>query len=208
MCLRRNSAAVLILSLISVLPLSAGELLDKISANMGSIRSIKSDFRQEKTLKSFGFPLVITGVMCADHAKNLFAWHVKSPMVYSCIISADKLTQWDSDTGKTVEVSVSRNPALKLLSETLSTLFAGNFPKLLTSFEVTKEANPLELVPRSGSTAAGFISGIAFKFTDDLSQIKEITMNEKSGDVTRISFSNSRLNAPRENFWWKAEQSK
>lgn len=208
MCLRRNSAAVLILSLISVLPLSAGELLDKISANMGSIRSIKSDFRQEKTLKSFGFPLVIAGVMCADHAKNLFAWHVKSPMVYSCIISADKLTQWDSDTGKTVEVSVSRNPALKLLSETLSTLFAGNFPKLLTSFEVTKEANPLELVPRSGSAAAGFISGIAFKFTDDLSQIKEITMNEKSGDVTRISFSNSHLNAPIENFWWKAEQGK
>ena len=198
----------MILSLISVLPLSAGELLDKISANMGRIRSIKSDFRQEKTLKSFGFPLVITGVMCADHANNLFAWHVKSPMVYSCIISADKLTQWDSDTGKTVEVSVSRNPALKLLSETLSTLFAGNFPKLLTSFEVTKEANPLELVPRSGSAAAGFISGIAFKFTDDLSQIKEITMNEKSGDVTRISFSNSRLNAPIENFWWKAEQSK
>ena len=198
----------MILSLISVLPLSAGELLDKISANMGRIRSIKSDFRQEKTLKSFGFPLVITGVMCADHANNLFAWHVKSPMVYSCIISADKLTQWDSDTGKTVEVSVSRNPALKLLSETLSTLFAGNFPKLLTSFEVTKEANPLELVPRSGSAAAGFISGIAFRFTDDLSQIKEITMNEKSGDVTRISFSNSRLNAPIENFWWKAEQSK
>ena len=33
-------------------------------------------------------------------------------------------------------------------------------------------------------------------------------MNEKSGDVTRISFSNSQLNAPIENFWWKAEQGK
>ena len=205
MYLQRSAVALLIL--FCSLPLCSGEFLEKLVSSMGKVKTVQSSFRQEKYLKSFAFPLKISGIMCADQVNNRFAWQVEKPMISKAVIANGKLTIFDGDSGKTQVIAVDRNPALKMLADTLQILFAGDVKAMLKDFTVVKECNPLQLIPRQNSIFSNFIKSITFTFSGDLQYIKAIEMLEKSGDKTRIEFFNTSINTPiRESLWQAAYQ--
>lgn len=173
---------------------SSEAVLHKTLRTMGRIRCIRSRFSQEKHLKNFAFPMKINGIMAADHTRNFFAWHVHTPLQYSCIIKEDQLIQWDADSGRTLTLKTTDHRALKMLSETLQILFSGNVKKMLSSFTVRKDANPLILLPKKDSLYAKFITQISFRFSKDLLQLEEISLQEKNSDVTKIRFYETQIN--------------
>lgn len=204
MRLRRFATALLILSGI-LLQLHGGEFLERVVKNMGKIKSIQTDFKQEKRLRNFAFPLKISGIMCADHTGNRFAWRVHKPMINNCIITKDFLIQYDGDSNKVVKLASSGNPALKMLSDTLRILFSGDIKGMLKDFTVKEEKNPLTLYPGKNSSFAVFIKSIRLTFSKDLKKIRRIELEEKSGDITVIDFFNTSINTPIKDSLWQVK---
>ena len=182
MYIRRYAIALLMMLMF---PLQGGEVLDKIVENMGKITSVKSDFRQEKRLKSFAFPLKITGSMYIEHSTERCAWIIKEPMKSNCIIRGNTLVQWDGDSGKVITIDGDRNAALKTLFSTLRQLFAGDIKKLMKDFKLEKESNPLTLAPKAGTPAEALIKQITLRFSPDWQRIESIVLDEKNGDITQ-----------------------
>lgn len=174
--------------------LSAGELLEKTARSMGQIRTIQCRFVQEKRLKDFAFPMKITGVMASDHKAGRFAWRVTAPLQYNCIIEKGKLTQWDADSGKILILNTEKNQALKMLADTLKTLFSGDIQAMLKDFFLKKETNPLALYPKKGSVYSRFLQKITFTFSRDLTLLEQIEIEEKNGDLTKIRFYDTKIN--------------
>ena len=198
----RRYAIALLMTL--MLPLQGGEVLDKIVENMAEISSLKSDFRQEKRLRSFAFPLKITGSMYIEHSAERFAWIVKEPMKSRCIIRGNTLEQWDGDSGKVVTIDGNRNDALKALFSTLRQLFAGDIKKMMKDFKLEKESNPMILAPKSGTPAEALIKKITLRFSPDWRRIEAIVLDEKNGDTTTIEFINTQINVKIEESVWQA----
>lgn len=176
------------------LSLSGGELLEKTARSMGRIRTIQCRFVQEKRLKDFAFSMKITGIMASDHPTGRFAWRASTPLQYNCIIEKGKLTQWDADSNKILTLDTGKNQALKMLADTLKTLFSGNIQKMLADFSLKKETNPLTLYPKKASVYSRFLQKITFTFSPDLTLLVQIEMLEKNGDASKIRFYDTKIN--------------
>ena len=171
--------------------------------------SVRSDFLQTKKLKAFRKPLVITGELCMDRTGR-FAWHVKAPIRYSCVIADGTLSQWDADTGKTMTLDVGSNPGLRYLVRSLTGYFSGDFQEMRKDFEPVRfdgNGHWGEMVPKKDVPAARFIRSIRFTFTDGtLSVLKEVRICEVSGDETTVEFRDPVCNQPIPEEKWRPEQ--
>ncbi len=184
------------------------EFFARASAKMAETASLRTDFVQLKRLKAFRKPLKITGELCMDRSGR-FAWHVKTPIRYSCVIAEGKLRQWDADTGKTLTLDVDSNPGLQYLARSLAGFFSGDFTEMKKDFEavsVSDDGLSGEMRPRNGVPAASFIRSIRFFFEDDsLTALRRVVIHECSGDETDIEFLSSVRNQPVPEEKWRPD---
>lgn len=184
------------------------EFFTRASVKMAETTTIRSDFVQIKRLKAFRKPLKITGELCMDRTGR-FAWHVKTPIRYSCVIAEGKFRQWDADTGKILTLDMDSNPGLQYLARSLAGFFSGDFTEMRKDFEavsVSPDALSGEMRPRQGTTAANFIRSIRFVFTDgSLSALHRVVISETSGDETDIEFLGSVRNQPVPEEKWRPD---
>lgn len=175
------------------------EFFARASAKMAETASLRTDFVQLKRLKAFRKPLKITGELCMDRSGR-FAWHVKTPIRYSCVIADGKLRQWDADTGKLLTLDVESNPGLQYLARSLAAFFSGDFGEMRKDFDAVSASPDVpcgEMRPKEGVPAASFIRNIRFFFEDSsLSALRRVVIAECSGDETDIEFLSSVRNQP------------
>ena len=187
---------------------SPDDFFTRASGKMAETTSLRSDFVQIKRLKAFRKPLKITGELCMDRTGR-FAWHVKSPIRYSCVIADGKFRQWDADTGKTLTLDMDSNPALQYLARSLAGFFSGDFTDMKKDFEavsVSPDGFSGEMRPRQGTAAANFIRTIRFVFTDEtLCALRRVVISESSGDETDIEFLASVRNQPVPEEKWRPD---
>ena len=175
----------------SVLPLPASEpvkYLEKAAACMEKNTSVNANFKQVKKLKAFRMPLTITGELCMDRSGK-FAWHVYTPVRYSCII-------WDADTGKTYTLSLQSNAGLRYLAQSLQNYFSGNFIEMKKDFipiAWTKDQF-LVMEPNKGIPASAFIKEIRFRFSKDFRSLEQVHIRETTGDLAEVYFTEMKLN--------------
>ena len=187
---------------------SPDDFFARASGKMAETTSIRSDFVQTKRLKAFRKPLKITGELCMDRTGR-FAWHVKTPIRYSCVIAEGKLRQWDADTGKTLTLDVDSNPGLQYLARSLAGFFSGDFTEMKKDFEavsVSDDGLSGKMRPRNGVPASSFIRSIRFFFEDDsLTALRRVVIDECSGDETDIEFLSSVRNQPVPEEKWRPD---
>lgn len=187
---------------------SPDDFFTRASGKMAETTTVCSDFVQIKRLKAFRKPLKITGELCMDKTGR-FAWHVKTPIRYSCVIAEGKLRQWDADTGKTLTLDMDSNPGLQYLARSLAGFFSGDFTEMRKDFEavsVSPDGLSGEMCPRQGVPAANFIRTIRFVFTDDsLCELRRVVIAECSGDETDIEFLASVRNQPVPEEKWRPD---
>lgn len=82
-------------------------VLSRLENKMAGIKTIKTDFIQEKELAVFKQKVVLKGTVYIEKPARL-AWHVYSPVKYVMIMSEDTISQWDEDTGKVQKISLSK----------------------------------------------------------------------------------------------------
>ena len=173
-------------------------LLNRIGKKVSDFKTLKTEFTQEKEMAMFKEKLVIKGRIYLQKP-NKVAWHVDKPLRYSVLITDKFIKQWDEDTNQVQELSLTKNPMFQNVIRQLTVWFSGEYGSLLETNDVRLvKRNPLvfEFSPSANNDARKVIKNITITFRDDETYLQQIRMQELSGDVTTITFTNTLLNAP------------
>ncbi len=165
--------------------------------DLKDIDTLQAEFTQTKQIALLNHRVVITGELCLEKRNGRMAWHVASPIRYSCVITNQSLTQWDIDSNQQIILSVDRYPWLKVLSQNLKDWFSGNFQNMSSGFTVKAAENrKMLMTPRSDNRIAEYIKTIEFYFADAGSGISRVIFTEINSDTTEITFTNIKINQP------------
>jgi outer membrane lipoprotein-sorting protein len=173
-------------------------LLNTIGKKVSDFTSLKTDFTQEKEMAMFKEKLVLKGRIYLQKPSKI-AWHVDSPVRYSVLITDKFIRQWDEDTNKVQELSLTKNPIFQTVLNQLTVWFSGEYGSLLAVNDVrVKQNDPLvlEFLPLEKNISKKVIKSITITFREDQKYLKRIQITEVSGDVTTITFTNTQLNVP------------
>ena len=189
------------LLLVSAALLTAGAEKDvsfiSIHPDLKNVDTLQAEFTQTKQIALLNHRVSITGDLCMEKKDGRMAWHVASPIRYSCVITNQSLTQWDIDSNQQVILSVDRYPWLKVLSQNLKDWFSGNFQNMSSGFTAeVSEKHEMIMTPRPDNRIAEFIKSIRFYFADDGSSVSRVIFTEINGDTTDIIFNNIKINHP------------
>ena len=183
------------------------EALARLEARMSAVQTLESGFVQEKRLAVLEQPLVLKGTIFMEKPA-LFAWHVKQPLRYSMVIQDEVVRQWDEDTERVQSISLSKNPAFKIVIRQMRGWFSGAYKSMLGEYEVTvlnEAPMSLEFVPREGGFAEALIERVTVAFEKDERYIRQMHIAEKGGDSTLLTFVDTLLNAPIDPSAWEVE---
>ena len=161
------------------------------------VRTLASDFVQEKHLAMFKTVLVSKGRFNFQKP-DLLRWELTSPVVSGFVLNGDQGRRWHERTGRTESFSISREPVMKLVSEQLFAWARADFSWLRKEYRISVLAESpaaLRLEPRTAA-GAGFLHHLLITFSADGRYLRSVELHEKDGDFTRISFVNTRVNAP------------
>jgi len=180
-------------------------VLTDLESSMSEVKTIQTDFTQEKNLALFDQKIILKGRIFIQKPE-LLSWRVFSPMRYSMVMNGSMISQWDEDTNKVQQVSLAKNPAFQIVIDQMQSWFYGAFRSMAGDYKITlKTASPLtlEFVPFETAASANFIKRVIVIFQNDERYIKELNIEEKSGDSTLIVFENALLNQPIEAKAWE-----
>src|ERR1039457_4296184 len=127
--------------------------LQSIGKKASNFKTLKTEFTQDKKMVMFKEKLTLKGRIYLEKP-NKIAWHVDSPVRYSVLITDKLIRQWDEDTNKVQEISLSKNPIFQNVLSQLTVWFSGEYGSLLDTNEVRViKRNPLviEFIPRDNN---------------------------------------------------------
>jgi len=179
-------------------PADLSLLLNSIGKKVSNFNTLKTDFTQEKEMAVFKEKLILKGRIYIQKP-NKIAWHVDRPLRYSVLITDKIIRQWDEDTDQVQEISLAKNPIFQNVLKQLTVWFSGEYGSLLEENKVRlvkRDPLVIEFTPRDTNISRKVIKGITITFRDDQTYLQQIRIQELSGDVTTIYFSNTLLNAP------------
>ena len=183
------------------------DTLDVLEKSFANITNVQTEFVQEKQLALLQQKVQIKGTIAVQNP-DMLAWRVTDPIRYTLVIRNTTLQQWDGESDHVQRISLAGNPVFQVAIGQLRAWFGGQFHLLLQDFDasvVSRSPLALEFVPREGSFARQTVARVRLTFRDDERYVKDLEIDEKSGDKTRISFTNTVLNAPVDPRTWEVK---
>ena len=207
--LRPFRAADLIFGLVAVQIAVAAEpaadLLGQMEQAMADVRTVKTDFVQEKQMALFNHPLVTRGSIWVEPPHRLL-WRVESPMHYALALDGSRIRQWDGETGKTTSLSMDGNPVFAAVTEQLNAWFGGRYGLLAQDYDVAQQAvapATFVFVPKPTAPSAKMLKSVTVVFREDAHYIASIRIDDRSGDVTTLTFADTEINVPLDPHTWE-----
>ncbi|MCX5698233.1 MAG: outer membrane lipoprotein carrier protein LolA [Candidatus Omnitrophica bacterium] len=171
-------------------------ILNALQEKMSTVKTIQTDFIQEKNLALFKQKLTLKGKIFIQKP-GMLSWRVFTPLRYSLVINGSQISQWDQDTNQVQSVSLAKNPSFQTVIQQMQNWFSGTYKTMQGDYQISlisQQPLKLEFIPKEKSVAANFIQRVTVLFQDDQQYIKEINILEKSQDSTLLEFINARLN--------------
>lgn len=204
----RLGAGALLLTLAGAAVAAEVPLLAELQKNLAGATNVQSEFVQEKNLALLQRSVVIRGRLAVQQPDRL-SWQVLDPIRYNLVIDGSSLRQWDAESGRVQSMSLAGNPVFKVVVTQLRAWFSGQFDLLVKDFTVEADgaaATPrLVFTPRAESFAFKVIGRVVMTFQADRRYIREMVIEERSGDRTCMMFTNTILNAAVDPVAWEVK---
>ncbi len=171
--------------------------LARFQERLGGLKTVQTDFRQEKRLALLERPMILEGRLALDDTGRL-AWRVDKPVRYALVLTGDTMEQWDEDSGRVQRTPLARNPVLKTVAAQLRQWFGARYEDLARTYDVaapTDSADTLVFTPRAAAPESAVIRRVTVRFRADGSYLSEVRIEETGGDWLRLAFTNTVLNA-------------
>ena len=183
----------------------AADVLGEMEQAMADVRTVKTDFVQEKKMALFNHPLVTRGSIWVEPPHRLL-WRVESPMRYALALDGARIRQWDGETGKTTSLSMEGNPVFAAVTEQLNAWFGGRYGLLAHDYDVEQQvAAPATFVfvPKPTAPSAKMLKSVTVVFREDARYIASIRIDDRGGDVTTLTFTDTEINVPLDPKAWE-----
>lgn len=193
--------------LFSLLPCLAGgadkpvaanaALFSRLERTAAEVRTLSSDFVQEKHLSMFKTVMVSKGrfnFMKPDQLR----WELTSPVASGFILKGDNGRRWNERSGRKESFQISQEPVMKIVSDQLFAWARADFVWLQKEFriKVLDESPAVLRLEPTGAATAGFLHYLLISFSADGRYVRSVEIHEKDGDYTRIKFVNTAVNKP------------
>ncbi len=187
---------------------AAAPLLVELQRSLAGTTNVQTDFVQEKNLAILQQAVIIKGRLAVTQPDRL-AWQVLEPIRYNLVLDGTTLRQWDEATDKVQQMSLAGNPVFGVVATQLRAWFAGHFDALTKDFDVSIDATvsppAIAFVPREASFAAKAIRRVTLTFREDRRYLHSILIDERSGDRTLMTFTNTVLNGAVDPTLWEVK---
>jgi len=183
------------------------EVIHRLEDKTSEIRTLKTEFVQEKELAVFKEKIILKGMIFLQKPE-LFAWHIIEPLSYSMVIKGDILSQWDENTKKTQKISLSKNPAFQVAISQMKDWFSGKYTSMTEDYNIIilkRKPVSLKFIPKKNTIVSNVIESVTVIFRDDERYIHQIYIKEKSSNSTLLTFVNTQLNTPLEAAAWEVQ---
>jgi outer membrane lipoprotein-sorting protein len=180
--------------------------LTRISQQASAVSTVQANFVQEKKMAVFESPVILRGKLFFEKP-DAIAWHVLSPVRYAFIVTQGSARQWDGETGSVKAFKLESNPVVRVAAMQLRRWFGGEYTLLTSEYDIAKISTDPEVfacVPHANNPEARMITRVLIQLRKDERYIERITIEEATGDVTKISFEDIHLNDSVPAYAWRA----
>jgi outer membrane lipoprotein-sorting protein len=178
-------------------PVGNAALFASLERSAGSVKTLASDFVQEKYLGMFKTVLSSQGLFYFSKPDRL-RWELTAPVASGFVIKGEQGRRWHERTGRTESFQISQEPIMKLVSDQLFAWARADFVWLEKEYRISVLSEApvaLRLEPRS-TAIAGFLHHLLINFSADGRYVRSVELHEQDGDYTRINFLNTAVNKP------------
>lgn len=171
-------------------------LIKRLEEKISGVKSLETDFIQEKKMAVFSKAVVLEGKVFIQDP-DLFAWHTDKPVRYIMVMKGDIIKQWDEDTKQVQVLSLSHNPTFLVAVNQMKVWFQGNYTGLLKDYDlkiINRDPIILEFIPKESAAAFNIIKKVIITFQQDERYIKRMDIEERNQDTTSLTFINTKLN--------------
>ncbi len=165
---------------------------DKVSK---STLNIQSDFTQEKSLSVLNEKIITSGRFFFK-APDKLRWEYVDPFEYLIVLNGKSVIIKDGEHISKYDMQA--NKLFREINSLMIELVQGavlNNAKYKVKYFASQSHYLMELVPSDGQMKA-FLSSIHITLNKDDYAVIGIKMTESSGDYTRITFNNRKINQP------------
>jgi len=168
-------------------------IIEQVSRFSQNTTSISADFIQVKEMSFMEEKVTSSGRFYFMKEKQM-RWEYTEPFSYVIILNDDRFRIIDE--GKSKDFDAGSNRMFVEISEVMTGMVNGTLLKsdqFVTTWFEAGGYYKAELVP-AGATLKDYLSKIELKLNKADLSVDELMMFERSGDYTRITFRNKKLN--------------
>lgn len=169
-------------------PAQPDALLARLQQKAAGVKTLQSDFTQEKHLAMFKEVLLSRGRFVFGRPDRL-RWEIVEPVGTGFVIAGGKGRRWHARTGRSEPFTLEREPVMKLVAEQLLAWAGADFDLLRRQYKirvVSEEPAVLRLEPLA--PGQGFLDHLQVAFAPGGGYMTAVEVHEKGGDYTRIRF--------------------
>lgn len=167
--------------------------LARLEREAATVRTLSSDFVQEKHLAMFDEVLVSKGRFAFAKPESL-RWELLEPVATGFVLTGGKGRRWNDRSGKSEPFVLEREPVMKVVAEQLLAWAKADFVKLRRDYAITLEKEQPTTLRLTPLVAGGVIKHLLIAFAADGSHVTLVEIHDQDGDFTRIRFVNARVN--------------
>lgn len=170
-------------------------VLGRLEQVAGSVKTLASDFVQEKHLAMFEEVLTSKGRFTFVKPDRL-RWELLEPVATGFVLVGNEGRRWSDRAGRSEPFDLAREPVMKLVAEQLLSWARADFAKLRKEYRITLAAESpvtLRLVPLA---KGGILDHLLIAFAADQTHVAMVEIHDRDGDFTRIRFVGATINGP------------
>jgi outer membrane lipoprotein-sorting protein len=169
-----------------------------VSENASNIGSIKSSFKQVKTLSFLSQKVTSGGRFFFEKSEsgNRLKWEYTTPFVYTVVINGNSITMKDGQKITSFDMSTSRvfQEINEIMVASLNgTILSDNRNFLFDILETGRELK-ISMTPVKGTSLSEYFRNINMVMDKSDFTVSMLTMVEITGDSTELFFTDKKLN--------------
>ncbi len=186
----------MLLAQTKVTPQQQQQVVEKIDKATAAMKTMQCNFTQTKKMKLLKKEMVSQGKM-AFKGPNRLRWQYTSPYDYTFILNGDKVFIRTSKTSQNIDAN--RNKMFRQIADIILKSITGGNLKSATDFtlQIWKTGNTYSarLYPKKKEMKQLY-NVIEIFFNPQLTMVTSVKMEEKTGDITIVKLTDTKINAP------------
>ncbi len=176
-------------------PAEAGAVLQALTRAAMDVRTVRSDFVQEKRLKAFSRSMRSEGRMYLEKPDKL-RWEYLSPGRSGFAVNGGSALRWSEFEPETQPFALEDDPLAKAVSQQLLAWAGVDLDRLGTRFaiEVVRAEPPVLRLTAKDERLGDYLHELRIHFAADLRSVIRVELHEPGGDATVLDFLNTKLN--------------